>query len=209
MHCTVVDIETTGFLNYDMDALGNPILSDTCEILSVGYIVIEDSRIDTELEDELQDPLNEILGSGVLYFYKPYFKVEATQHITGLTRDFLQQYEGDFEKNLAALETLITNTCIVGKNSDAFDIKVLQGFLNKHKGTVRTIQLPSLLGMKNYAGKRFVLEDTTTSIDVQKYFAPIYRNLYEDRYGIALGKQKKGSLSEYIDLLECKPVVDF
>ena len=189
----VVDIETTGYLKKDekyIDGELTYVLSDKSEILSVGYI-----RVDLDTE--------RIFDAGVLYFYKPYFEIEnQAQSVHGLQRSFLEQFEDQFDDNLAMLETLLYNTVIIGKNSDAFDVPFLDAFLLKHRGPTPLYSYINLLKMKNYEGGRLVLKNETTAVDVQTSFAPLYRRLMHDVKGVELSSRKKGTLTEYLDLLD-------
>ena len=189
----VVDIETTGYLDYDtrmIDGYPEQILSDRSEILSVGYL-----RVDLDT--------NKIFDAGVLYFYKPYFQVESqAQKIHGLQRSFLEQYEDQFDDNLAMLEALLYDTEIIGKNSNSFDVPFLDAFLIKHRGKTPLFSYINLLKMKRYDGSRLVLTSSTTTYDVQNTFAPLYRKLMKQFYNVDLSNRKKGTLTDYLNLLD-------
>lgn len=167
---TVIDIETTGWLKFEM-VDGISTLSDDSEILEVGYINIDMNTY-------------QILTYGVLYFYKPYFYVESqAQETHGLTREFLEKYELDFDKNLIALNSMIQCTCIIGKNSDKFDIPFVKAFVAKHAGD--KFDIPSLvfrLKMKAYSGGYVGYNDTIYPCDVQVIFKEKFHDLYYDRY---------------------------
>ena len=182
---TILDIETTGFLSFDTITLPNPAgygepiqksqLSDNCEILEVGFINID---IDSA----------KMLSHGTLYFYKPYFHVESdAQRIHGLTRDFLQQFEQDFEKNLIALNALMQNAVIIGKNSTAFDIPVIKAFLEKHGGIELDIKrTTTLLNMKGYNGGYVSYGGDIISLDMQTFYKERFHELYMKKYGLNL-----------------------
>lgn len=151
----VIDIETTGLGKF------------TDDILEVGYIRC---NLDTE-----------IVGYGSLYFYKPEFKVEsAAQQIHGLTREFLEPYAQDFEKNLAILYTLMYDAIIVGKNSNSFDIPFIKQFLMRYAGSL---------------GEPYIRK----SIDVQSLLANEYQNWYYERNGMKT--KKKGKLMELAEMV--------
>ena len=210
----VIDIETTGykrtktvFYNSDGRKMSEAemraippeqvylynheeILDDSAEIVSVGYL-----RVDLDAD--------RIFDAGVLYFYKPYFHIENdAQKIHKLQRSFLEQYEDQFQTNLAILESLLINSIIIGKNCDAFDIPYIEAFLKKHRGGKSLYPYINSQGMKNYDKKKLVLENNTTSYDVQTKFAPLYRGLMRKVHGVELSERKKGTLTEYIELLD-------
>lgn len=189
----VVDIETTGYLAYEnkvINGMTESVLADRSEILSIGYL-----RVDLDTST--------IFDAGVLYFYKPYFEVESNaQNIHKLQRSFLQQFEDQFEDNLCMLESLLYNTVIIGKNSDSFDIPFIDAFLRKHRGTMPLFSYINTLKMKRYDESRLVLTTDTTTYDVQSTFAPLYRQLMLQVRGVELSNRKKGTLTEYLDLLD-------
>lgn len=175
---TVMDIETTGWLKFETNpTTGVSTLSDDSEILEVGYMNIDMNT-------------KKILTYGTLYFYKPYFRIETeAQRVHGLTRDFLKKYEGDFEKNMIALNSLIQCGCIIGKNSEKFDIPFIKAFIDKHMG--RKFNIPNLVAlaeMKKYNGGTISYSDTLAALDLQSIYKERYRKLYDKRFGIALGK---------------------
>jgi len=131
---TIIDIETTGWLKFETNpTTGVSTLSDESEILEIGFI-----NIDMQTK--------KILTHGTLYFYKPYFHVESqAQSVHGLTREFLKQYEGDFNKNMIALNSLIQSGCLIGKNSEKFDIPFIKAFIDKHMG--RKFDIPLLVSI--------------------------------------------------------------
>ena len=159
----VVDIETTGYLNFDTRPDGSTVLSDKSEILSVGYL-----RVDLDT--------NRIFDAGVLYFYKPYFEIEnQAQSVHHLQRSFLEQFEDKFEENLAMLETLLINTVIIGKNSNAFDIPFIEEFLTKHRGSPTLYSYINSLGMKNYEKRKLTLENNGKYAGVEEVGEHIVR----------------------------------
>lgn len=156
----IVDIETTG-LNRMTD-----------DIVEVGYI-----RANHNLD---------IVGYGTLYFYKPEFNIESSaQSIHGLKRSFLQQYEGDFGKNLAALYTLIRGAAIVGKNSGRFDVPFIREFISKHEPALYDSAVPRI------------------SVDMQDEYALRFRAWYTSTYGKST--TRKGTLQEYMPLIGYSP----
>ncbi len=195
---TVIDIETTGWLKFST-INGRSMLDDNSEILEVGYLTI---NMDNK----------KILKHGTLYFYKPYFNVESdAQKVHGLTRDFLQKYENDFERNLIALNSLIQCTCLIGKNSDRFDIPFIKAFIQKHAGD--KFDIPNLvfkLNMDAYNGGKVIYEDTLYACDMQSIYKERFHSLFYDKYGYPLVPNKKGTLSEYIDVIpNGQKVVDY
>lgn len=184
----VVDIETTGYRSYD-SATG--LLSDNSEILEVGYL-----RIDMETGG--------MLGNGTLYFYKPYFNIESdAQRVHGLTREFLQQYEDQFDNNLIILNSLIQKTCIIGKNSESFDIPFIRDFLIKHSdGCLDFKSLILKAKIKTYDKSWFLYDPMEFSLDLQKIFKDEFHRLYYERTGISLDSRKKGTLSDYVNCIE-------
>lgn len=152
----VIDIETTGFNRINDD------------ILEVGYIKCNGAC--------------NMISSDTLYFYKPEFKVESgAQKIHGLTRDYLQNYEKYFYRNLAALSTIIKNGNIVGKNSNVFDLPFIRAFIQKYMPYLPT---PSV--------KR--------SVDVQELLVNEFRNWYEKTQGVAKTR-KSGTLVQLIEMI--------
>lgn len=185
-----VDIETTGWLKFKVNEKGDSVLDDESEILEVGYMTV---NMDTK----------KILKHGSLYFYKDYFNVESqAQQIHGLTRDFLVQYRDDFDKNLIILNSLIQSTCLVGKNSDKFDIPFIKAFIEKHGGS--KLNIPELVWsvhMKGYRGGTVSYNDTLYALDMQTIYKERFHELYEKKYGMPCLSSKKGKLGEYIDVL--------
>lgn len=187
---TFIDIETTGFLAYDKDEKGIAKLRDDREILEVGFLIADMAT-------------KKILNHGVLYFYKPYFQIENdAQAIHGLTRPFLKNYEQDFEKNLIILNSIIQNTCIVGKNSTNFDIPFIKAFLEKHIGPMYDIgHMVFKENMKTYGEAPFLYDPNITSLDMQILYHDKYRDRYYDKYQRMPAPNKKGKLEEYIELI--------
>lgn len=186
---TVIDIETTGWLRFQQ-VNGWSTLHDESEILEVGFINV---NMDTK----------KILTHGTLYFYKPYFFVESeAQKVHGLTREFLQQFEQDFMMNLIALNSLIQCTCLIGKNSDKFDIPFIKAFIEKHAGDKFNIpDVVTRLNMKGYNGGRIGYDDSLYPLDMQTIFKDRYHELFYQKYGVTCASQKRGKLEEYIDVI--------
>lgn len=190
----VIDIETSNWYKE------NPItgtLEDSSEILEVGYIRVDMNN-------------GKIIDCGELYFYKPYFQVESSaQEVHGIQRSFLEQYEGDFRKNLIILNSIIQRTCLIGKNSSKFDIPYITEFLRKHSGKQLDITRQVMYSnIKTYAGEYMSYNALEYSIDLQEVFAETFRNLYFQKYGVELSNRKKGKLEEYIDVLNMQAAVD-
>lgn len=193
---TVIDIETTGYLKFVRDVNKNSVLSDESEICEVGFMNIDMST-------------GAIVHSGVLYFYKPYYNLEndaAKKH--KLTREFLSQYEGDFENNLIALNALLQSAVIIGKNSKVFDIPFMKAFIEKHGGYKLNIpHLVSALGMKGYNGGTVTYDGGTGSIDMQQVWHKRYVRFVYEKTGI-VDDRKKGTLEDYISFIDAWPIVE-
>ncbi|MBR3599848.1 MAG: hypothetical protein IKL53_08200 [Lachnospiraceae bacterium] len=208
MNGTIIDIETTGYLSFDLIKEPSPygtgdiersVLSNRSEILEVGFINVDLSTC-------------EILKYGTLYFYKPYFEVESgAQSVHRITRDFISKYENQFERNLIALNSLMQCNCIIGKNSDAFDIPFIRAFLEKHGGPILNIEnLVQKLDMKSYNGGKVKYFNDTYPLDLQKIFKDHYRDLHYEKYGQRLAPTKKGTLTQYVDVIpRGQEAVDF
>lgn len=173
---TILDIETTGYLKFDVDSSGYSVLSDNSEILEVGFINVDMTTCRP-------------LTHGTLYFYKPYFNVESdSQRVHKLTRDFLQQYEDKFTENLIALNALMQHAIIIGKNSEKFDIPFIEAFIKKHGGD--KFDIPALVltaDMKAYHGGHVTYDKDVGSIDMQQIYKQRFHDLYAQKYGVILG----------------------
>lgn len=156
MILTFLDIETTGF-----DFLQS-------DLLQLGFV--------------RADEKGKIINAGNLYYYQPEFNVEepGAQAVHGITRDFLVPYEQDFEKNCAALWTILQRGYIVGKNSDRFDIPYIKGWLTK--------KFPGMLPTLN----------VFKTVDIQKVVTWYYRDWYYKEYGTET--RKNGTLEEYVNM---------
>lgn len=187
---TVVDIETTGYLQFDTST-GVSRLSDTSEILEVGFLNIDMNT-------------RQILTHGTLYFYKPYFFVESpAQAVHRITRDFISQYEDRFDMNLVTLNSLIQSTCLIGKNSDKFDIPFIKAFIRKHAGD--DFDLPEVvrsLNMDAYHGGKVRYNDTLYALDMQTLYKDRFHELYLEKTGNKLPPNKKGTLEQYIAVID-------
>lgn len=153
---TVYDIETTG-LNVN-----------TCEILEYGYIRVNEKT--------------EIVAYGELYFWKPGWQIDrGAAGVHGLTPEFMRQFTEDFDKNLAALYTLTKDAYICGKNSRAFDDKVVHNFLERHLGSLPT-------------------PDPRGIADMQEWLKPSFQEWLLKSQGIDPGR-RKGTLEEYMRMM--------
>lgn len=198
---TILDIETTGYLKFDDITVPNPLgygdpitksqLSDASEILEVGFINVD---LDTA----------RIVNHGTLYFYKPYFQIESkAQEVHGITREFLQKYEQNFEKNLIALNSLMQNAVIIGKNSKAFDVPFIKAFIEKHAGNVLDIpRAVTLLGMKGYYGGFVVYNEDIVNVDLQIFFKERFHELYAKKYSAVITKDM--SEQDVVNLLNSR-----
>ena len=185
MICTIFDIETTGFYNMKYNVV-NP---DNAEILEVGYIKVESESLD-------------IIDSGTLYFYKPYFNVESeAQQYHKLTRDFLKQYEKDFDDNLKKLYCLFQQTFVVGKNCNEFDIPFIQAFIKKHSNSYLDIDACfKEFDFKDYDDCYFYYHSFFDSYDIQIGFCETWRDWEERRTGVRPKGKRTGRLEEYINV---------
>ena len=175
---TIIDIETTGFLKRDSEGT---LMND---ILEFGYINVDNSF--------------QIVNYGTLYFYEPWFNVESdAQKVHGITRQFLQQMNPDTLSNAAAMVAMLTNTTIVGKNTDGFDLPFIKAWVKKlFDNNFDIARTTEVLKMKGYNGGTVYHFDDSQSLDLQKLYGPIWRSELQDS-GVAVGN-KRGSLTDYI-----------
>lgn len=171
---TIIDIETTGFRKYDSN---NVLIPD---LLEFGYI-----NVGNDLK---------IINSGTLYFYEDWFDIENdAQKVHKLTRAFLKEHAKDNVSNAAAMQAMLTNTIIVGKNSDGFDIPFIKSWIKKMFGQDMDINhTTSKLMMKGYYGGYVFHSNESTTLDLQKVYSKFWR---EDT---GASSSKRGSLSEYV-----------
>ena len=162
---TVIDIESNGLIGKV-----NPV-----EVLEVGYMQVNEHF--------------DIIRHGVLYFYQSSFNIEnEAQAVHGLTREFLEQYEDEFDDNLVRLYTLLERGFLVTKNGDKFDIPVLQRFIARHA--------PHLASFDPADPKPI---HVGASLDMQTFYTPKYRAWYEKTYGEKTrGHGKLGQLMDVI-----------
>ncbi len=180
----VLDIETTGYRRYQP----NGFLMDSSEILEFAYL-----RVDTESA--------EIYDHGVLYFYKPYFEVESEAQAThGLTREFLEKYEKQFDMNLVKMNSLMQKTCVIGKNSDGFDIPFIWDFIAKHSNNQLNFEWVMNKSTVKSNGVKAYYDPKLYSVDIQSIFAPTWRSIVKSQ-GRSISSQKKGTLSDYVEAL--------
>ena len=202
---TVLDIETTGLMKFDVNAELIP------DLLEASFLQVDSSNL-------------RIVKSGTLWFYQPHFDIENdAQQIHHLERKFLMQFEDQFEENLIALASLMTNAVIMGKNSRKFDIPFIKHFLDKYTGKSYDIgDITARLAMKNYDKSGIVYhESNITHIDIQDMYAPVYRvkkflmdigeisSFYDSSFTLArfneinegTDKRKRGHLTDYIDIM--------
>ncbi len=202
MLLTVLDIETTGLFKFDVN---NVLIPD---IIEAAYAFVDTN-----------DML--IHKHGVLYFYRPEFDIESpAQEVHGLQRSFLEPYADQFEENLIALASLMTNATILGKNCTKFDLPFIKRFIEKYKGNLYDVErITDYAEMKNYdkTGNIFHVNDVQ-SLDLQSMYAPIFRlkqyyakigrldDLLANKVpraewsGLHFDERKKGKLYEYVDL---------
>lgn len=172
---TIIDIETTGLMKFDSNGVLIP------DLLEFGYI-----NVDNNLQ---------IINSGTLYFYEPWFDIENdAQRIHGLTRQFLQEHATDNIANAAAMQAMLTNTTVIGKNSDKFDLPFIKYWIEKMYGrSDMDIAITcSNACMKGYNGGTVLHDNNTNTLDLQKVYSPIWKSAH------SITGNKRGTLSEYI-----------
>lgn len=127
---TVVDIETTG-LNKAYD-----------DIIQFAYMMLDEN-------------LN-VIRSEILYMYYPEMRdsTEGALNLHGLTRDFLKQYEKDFETNVRKMYSILARSNVITHNGDSFDIPFCRIWLSKFEMPDVTIE---------------------NSFDTIKIYQPIYK----------------------------------
>lgn len=153
---TLLDLETTSLDKW------------RTEILEVGYLQTNENL--------------EILRSGNIYFYKDNFDVESpAQKVHGLTREFLQQYRDEFEDSIIKLYTLTKNSIIIGKNSNGFDVPVIENFMKRHAPELGPV----------------ILAD---KVDLQKVYANPFRKWYQETTGESAGR-RTGKLEELMAVI--------
>jgi len=101
--------------------------------------------------------------------------------------EFLQKYENDFEKNLVALNALMQNAYIVGKNSKKFDIPFINAFLYKHAPELDIELLTMRLDMKAYNGGSVIYNNNVRDLDIQSIYVDRFKSLYRDKYSVRIG----------------------
>lgn len=203
---TIIDIETTGLMKFDENSDLIP------DLLEFSYLQVDSTTL-------------RIIKNGTLWFYQPFFDIEnEAQEIHHIERKFLMQYEDQFEENLIALASIMTNAVIMGKNSRKFDVPFIKHFIAKYKGNKYDIEdLTTRLAMKTYDGHgRVYHENNISHIDIQDLYAPVYRvktcmkelgrigefysedftaekfNSIHDTY---CDNRKRGKLTEYLDMM--------
>ena len=203
---TFIDIETTGLMKFDANAVLIP------DILEVGYLIVDVNSF-------------KVLKYGTMYFYQDHFDIEnEAQRFHGLTRTFLKDYEDQFDQNLCALAALISSATIVGKNSEKFDIPFIKYFIKKYRNDLFDMDaLTTRLQMKAYDDKSWVhYSGEPGSLDLQGLYAPMYRvkNLmnirgvldrfyrddftkdeYESWESQVQDNRKRGTLEQYVELI--------
>ena len=100
---TVIDIETSGLSRENAD------------VLSFSYALTDGK---------------EILAADTLYFWTDGMQwSQESYEIHGLSKEFLSQYKGDFDKNLRAMFSVVQDSVLVGYNAGYMDkFGVLHGF---------------------------------------------------------------------------------
>lgn len=112
---TVVDVETSG------------LSTDSDDVLSFSYALTDG---------------HEIFAADTLYFWNDSMKwSEESYKIHKLSKEFLSQFEDDFQKNIRAMYTIVQGSILTGYNSGykdssnvlhGFDFKIIQSFLRRH-----------------------------------------------------------------------------
>lgn len=203
---TIIDIETSGLMKFDENADLIP------DLLEFSFLQVDSTTL-------------RIVKNGTLWFYQPHFDIEnEAQEIHHIQRDFLMKYEDQFEENLIALASIMTNATVMGKNSRKFDVPFIWHFIKKYKGNSFDIgDITMRLAMKTYDGHgRVFHENNTNHIDIQEIYAPVYRvktylkemgrigefyspdftaNKFENIHDTYCDKRKRGKLTEYIEMM--------
>ena len=123
----------------------------------------------------------EILRGGSFYFYRPEWDLKADAlKVNGLTKEFLAEHENDYFSSMVKLWTLMQKGYLIGKNSDAFDIPVCRS-------------------MFSACSVMPVLPSVAASYDLQKIWAPVYRDVMQQLSGTR--PKGPGKLGEYVKLL--------
>lgn len=158
---TILDIETTGFKYAQRPGMPND------DILEVGYIQV-DERLN-------------MLRHGVFYFYQPDFVLNAeAEAVHGLTRDFLEEHQEEFDASLCKLYTLMQQGVIIGKNNIGFDTPFIIDFLSRR-------------------GKGLPEINVVNQVDLQDIFTPIFRRWYKSKTGE--NTRKLGKLGELMEVI--------
>lgn len=101
---TIFDLETTGFSGTH---------NDVCQFT---YLTI--------------DHLLRIKHAANLYLYQPGMDwQEEAAKVHGLTRQFLSQFEGDYEKNLSHMYTVLQHGNLAGHNAIGFDVPFARDYM--------------------------------------------------------------------------------
>lgn len=101
---TIFDLETTGFSG----------ISDS--VVQFSFITVNHNLLPVRARN--------------YYFYKEGMRwSEEAAAVHGLTREFLKQYEDEYEKNLLMLYTVLQRGNLIGHNSDSFDVPFASQFL--------------------------------------------------------------------------------
>lgn len=127
----------------------------------------------------------DILRGGSFYFYKPDWKLQQSAlNVNGLSEAILAEHESEFDDSIVKLWTIMEQGRLIGKNSDKFDIPVCIEMLDKYG---------------SHVGRPTILQ----KIDMQKVWAPTYRELIKEFTGRVV--TNSGTLEEYVVLLGLKP----
>lgn len=112
---TVIDVETSGFSR------------DNDDVLSFSYALTDGV---------------EILAADTLYFWNDAMRWTFESYkVHKLSKEFLSQYKGDFQKNMRAMYAILQGSIVTGYNSGykdssnvlhGFDFKIIQSFLMRH-----------------------------------------------------------------------------
>ena len=107
---TVYDIETTGFSGAQND------------LLSFAYLTLDGT-------------FSKVLHKGVLYFYREGMEdPEANREafaVHGLTKDFLKQFAGQYDTNMARMYKILSSSITIGHNNTKFDKPFIVNYTNK------------------------------------------------------------------------------
>lgn len=158
---TIFDLETTGFSG----------LSD--EVCQFACITVNQNCSPVSAHN--------------FYFYREGMQwSEQAEAVHGLTREFLKQYEEDYEKNLLRMYTLLQRGNLIGHNSNGFDIPFASQYLSRQGfPTLQpNICYDTMLLWKNRFKKRMKLSNLPKELGIpESRIELLSRALFKDKAG--------------------------